>query len=286
VGIVAVLLAAAVGMAFGGTILYAYYDHRTNQLEKLVDTLSRDIEDRYRQALVDMDKARDAAKAEVHGELEPIQKLRAARATLRAVIEKVRDSVYLVETADDFGRPTVGSAFVVTADAEKSYLVTALSVVRAATKRPGPGIVIRKGDERTDAILWTWHEEPDLALLTVKKGSLPRLRWAAVEQAPTLGERVFAVAGVGSAGASITQGFVADISAVGIEHDATVTGPFTGGPLLNSDGEVLAIATPTYAPLGFTFPRLTFAPPIRIVCQNLLKCPTDATAASGAGERR
>ena len=286
IGVVMLLLAAAVGFAFGGTVLYAYYQYKADKVEKKVNSFVNGFEDRFKKAEDDIDKEKEAAKAEVRKEIEPIKELRASGATLKSLIDQVKDSVYLVETQDEFGRPQVGSAFVVTSDAEKSYLVTSLSVVRAATRKPGPAITIRKGDERTDATLWTWQEERDLALLIVNKGSLPRVKWAAADEVPQYGERIFDVAGVGGAGGSITQGFVADVSASGIEHDAAVTGPFAGGPILNSKGEVLGVGTPGYMPLGFTSDRVTFSPFIRATCEKILKCPAGAGAAGGAGERR
>jgi len=283
---VALLLAASIGFAFGGTILYAYYQYRLDKLDTKLTKFTSQFDDRAKAALKDIDKERDAAKKQVRDEIEPIKELRASGATLKSLVDKVKDSIYLVETQDEFGRAQVGSAFVVTSDAEKSYLVTSLSVVRAATRKPGPAITIRKGDERTDATLWTWQEERDLALLIVNKGSLPRVKWAAADATPQYGERIFDVAGVGGAGGSITQGFVADVSASGIEHDAAVTGPFAGGPILNSKGEVLGIGTPGYMPLGFTSDRVTFAPYIRAACEKILKCPAGASDAGGAGERR
>jgi S1-C subfamily serine protease len=286
VGVVVLMLAAAIGFAFGGTVLYAYYQYKTDKIEKKVNSFVNGFEDRYNKAVADIDKEKEAAKAEVRKEIEPIKELRASGATLKSLVDKVKDSIYLVETQDEFGRAQVGSAFVVTSDAEKSYLVTSLSVVRAATRKPGPAITVRKGDERTDATLWTWHEERDLALLIVNKGSLPRVKWAAADDVPQYGERIFDVAGVGGAGGSITQGFVADVSASGIEHDAAVTGPFAGGPILNSKGEVLGVGTPGYMPLGFTSDRVTFAPYIRAACEKILKCPAGASDAGGAGERR
>ena len=80
--------------------------------------------------------------------------------------------------------------------------------------------------------------------------------------------------------------FVADVSASGIEHDAAVSGAFSGGPILNSKAEVLGVATPGYMPLGFTSDRITFSPPIRAACEKILKCPANATEGGGAGERR
>ena len=286
IGIVALLLAASIGFAFGGTVLYAYYQYRLDKIDNRVQNFMGTFDNRYQGALEDITREKEAAKKEVRQEIEPIRELRASGATLRTLIDKVKDSVYLVETQNDFGQTAVGSAFVVTSDAEKSYLVTSLSVVRAATKRPGPAITVRRGSEQYGATLWTWQEERDLALLVVDRGSLPRLKWGAAGDPPEYGERVFVVAGVGGAGGSITQGFVADVSAAGIQHDAAVTGPFAGGPLLNSKGEVIGVGTPAYAPLGFTSDRVTFASPIRATCEKILKCPEGATDAGGAGARR
>ena len=280
------MLAATVGFAFGGTVLYAYYQYKTDKLEKKVNSFVNGFEDRFNKAKADIDKERDEAKDEVRKEIEPIKELRASGATLKSLIDGVKDSVYLIETQNEFGQPSTGSAFVVTSDAEKSYLVTSLSAVKASTRKPGPAITLRKGDDRTDATLWTWDENRDLALLIVNKGSLPRVKWAAADAIPQYGERIFDVAGVGGAGGSITQGFVADVSSAGIEHDAAVSGPFSGGPILNSKGEVLGIGTPGYMPLGFTSDRVTFAPFIRAACEKILKCPSGAADAGGAGERR
>jgi S1-C subfamily serine protease len=286
VGVVVLMLAAAIGFAFGGTVLYAYYQYRTDKLEKEVNRFVKGFEQRFQTAIDDINKEKEDAKEEVRKEIEPIKELRASNETLRTLVDKVKDSIYLVETLDEFGRPQAGSAFVVTSDAERSYLVTSLTVVKASTRKPGPALTLRKGNERIDATLWTWHEERDLALLIVNKGSLPRVKWAAADAPPQYGERIFDVAGVGGAGGSITQGFVADVSAAGIMHDAAVTGPFAGGPILNSKGEVLGIGAPGYAPLGFTSDRVTFAPYIRAACEKVLKCPAGAADAGGAGERR
>jgi S1-C subfamily serine protease len=286
VGIVVLLLAASIGFAFGGTILFAYYQYRLDKVEDRVSEFVNGFEGRREDAIKAIEKEEAAARAEIGKELEPLEQLRASGATLKGLIDKVKDSVYFVETQNDFGQPQVGSAFVVTSDAERSYLVTSLSVVKSATKRPGPAILLRRGDEQVGATLHTWHEERDLALLIVDKGSLPRLKWGPAGNPPDFGQRVFIVAGIGGAGGSITQGAVADVSAAGIQHDAAVSGPFAGGPLLNSKGEVLGVATPAYAPLGFTSDRITFASPIRAACEKVLKCPEGATAAGGAGERR
>src|SRR5437762_6166481 len=136
VGVVVLMLAAAIGFAFGGTVLYAYYQYKTDKLEKRVNTFVNGFEDRFKKAVADIDKEKEDAKAEVRKEIEPIKELRASGATLKSLVDKVKDSIYLVETQDEFGRPLAGSACVVTSDAEKWYLVTSLTVVSASTRKP------------------------------------------------------------------------------------------------------------------------------------------------------
>jgi hypothetical protein len=287
IGIVTMLLAGAIGFAFGGTILYAYYQSRLDKVSEEVQDYIARFEGRYDNAIDDIRKEAETAKGEVRREIEPLQELRASGQTLKGLIDKTADSVYLVQTQNEFGEPQVGSAFVLTSDAEKSYLVTSLSVVKAATQRPGPVITLRRGEETVPATLHTWHEERDLALLIVNKGSLPRLKWVSSGANLDLGQRVFVIGGVGGAGGSITQGFIADVSNAGVQHDAAVTGPFAGGPLLNSKGEVVGVGTPEYRPLGFTSDRVTFSSPIRAACEKILKCPEGGeSAGGGAGPRR
>jgi S1-C subfamily serine protease len=281
---VSVLLAAAVGAALSGAILFAYYQYRLQQTEDTVNRFAGAYEETLSKALGEIREERDDARSQIRAELGPLQELQASEETLAELVETTKDSVLFVSTRDEVGQPKVGSAFVVTADAENSYLLTSLDVVRASTSRPGPPLVVRKGDDEFAATLWTWDESRDLALLVVEKGNLARLSWAPSRPALGLGQRVFAVAGVGGAGASITQGFVADVSASGVQHDASVSGAFEGGPLINSKGEVVGVATSAYAPLGFPSRDVTYAPPVRAACDRVLRCPGGDPG--GAPDRR
>ncbi|HVM03448.1 MAG TPA: trypsin-like peptidase domain-containing protein, partial [Acidimicrobiales bacterium] len=100
-----------------------------------------------------------------------------------------------------------------------------------------------------------------------------------------VGERLFAVSALGTAGGSISQGFVADVSGAGIQHDAAVGPAFQGGPLVNSEGEVVAVATRAYSPLGFASDGVYFAPLISAACEKVLRCPSPDEVA-GPGARR
>ncbi|HVM40331.1 MAG TPA: serine protease [Acidimicrobiia bacterium] len=285
IGIVTTLLAAAVGAALSGAILFAYYQHRLNGIEDKVERFTGAAEESVSEAIDEIESERDDARAQIRAELEPLQELQASTETLQDLVEKTKESVLFVSTRDPVGQPRAGSAFVVTSDADQSYLLTSLEVVRASTARPGPALVVERGEEQFEATLWTWDEQRDLALLVIPKGNLPRLEWAPEEPNLGIGQRVFAVAGKGGAGASIAQGFIADVSAAGVLHDTPVSGAFEGGPLINSKGEVVGVSSRAYAPLGFRSDQATYAPPIRAACAGVLQCPGGNSGGAPAGRR-
>jgi S1-C subfamily serine protease len=136
---------------------------------------------------------------------------------------------------------------------------------------------VRKGDEELPVELTSWDPANDLALLTLDRPNLPALKWAPTDPPLQIGDRVFVVSGLGAAGGSISQGFVADVSANGIQHDAPVGAAFQGGPLLSSNGEVLALASRAYAPLGFAPEAVFFGVPIRTSCAEVIRCPDPNT---------
>lgn len=280
-GITALLVSLALGAAFSGAVLYAYYEYRLDTNKTAIDKYVNGFDDRLKTAVKIIDKERDVARSDVKKELEPLRQIAASGETIGDLVKKVSPSVWFVSTLAEDGAPSVGSAFVVFADADQSFLLTSFETVRAATRRPGPTIELSKGDDRITADLVTWEEGRDLALVSVKRGNLPRLEWSTSDPVADPGERVFAVSGLGSQGGSVSQGIVSDISSAGIQHDAPVGVQFQGGPLVTSNGEVVGIASRAYAPLGFRTDSVWFAPPIRSACDKVLRCPSDS-GASGA----
>ena len=282
VGLTMFILALAVGAAFSGTVLYAYYDYRLSANEDRIESFTGNFDQRFQTALDTIAAERETAKNEVRAELEPIKKIRAEGETLEALVKNAQPSIWFVSTLDEAGQPSVGSAFVVASDNDQALMVASFNTVRAATRSPGPPIKIRKGDQELGATLWTWQEEKDLALLIVKKGGIPKLEFAGNEPVLKTGERVFAISGLGASGGAVAQGFVADVSSAGIQHDAAIGAAFQGGPLLNSDGKVLAMSSRAYAPLGFGTDAVFFGVPIRATCEKVLKCPDNGDPSAGA----
>jgi S1-C subfamily serine protease len=281
VGISMIILAAAVGSAFSGAMLYTYYDYRLNKNEDRIERFVRGFDTRFQRAqdVIAFETAK--AQGQIRDQIKPLEQLTAQGGTLEQLVQKVSPSLWFVHTLDENGQASVGTAFVVASDDQNAFMVTAYSSVRAATRTPGPDVMVRHGEEDIKATLWTWHEERDLALLVVPKGGAPRLPWAGGSPPIRTGERVFAISGLGGAGGAITQGFVADISAPAVQHTAAVGNQFQGGPVVNSKGEVLAVASRAYAPLGFTTDQVTFAVPVRMSCEKVLKCPNGDPNAPG-----
>lgn len=283
-GMVMLILAFALGASLVGTALYAYYEYKLDSTEKKVAAFESRFNKNFDNAIKTIQAERESAKSEIQSQLEPLKKIRAEGETLNELIKKTQASIWFVRTLDEAGQPSVGSAFVVASDADQTLLLTSYNTIRAATRQPGPQVAIRKGDEEIKATLWTWQEERDLALLVVSKGNIPKLEFAPKDPPTQVGERVFAMSGLGASGGAVAQGFVADIFAGGIQHDAGVGPAFQGGPLVNSEGQVLGVASRAYAPLGFGSDGVFFAVPAKLTCEKVLKCPGGDVR--GAGDRR
>jgi len=276
-GLAGLLFAMSVASAFTGAVLYAYYEYRLGQTDDRVDEFAASFEGAVEDALGRIETERDAAVGAVQTQLDDLEKFAASGETLTALLEQAAPSVWFVATLDEAGQPSVGSAFVVFSDSEQSFLLTSYNTVRAATQNPAPEITVRKGDDVLGVELTSWDPANDLALLTVDRPSLPALTWAPTDPPLQIGDRVFAVSGLGAAGGAISQGFVADVSGNGIQHDSPVGAAFQGGPLVNSNGEVVAVASRAYSPLGFAPEAVFFGVPIRTSCAEVLRCPDPET---------
>ena len=272
-GLATLLLFMSIASAFTGAVLYAYYEYRLGQTEDEFDELRGESDENRDAAVERIEEARDEAVGQVQTQLDDLERFAASGETLSSILDEAQASVWFVETLDDAGQPSVGSAFVVFSDGEQSFLLTSYETVRAATTSPAPDITVSKGGERLSASLTSWDPPNDMALLTLDKPELPALEWAPTDPPVQVGDRVFVVSGLGTAGGSISQGFVAGVSAEGVQHDAPVGAAFQGGPLLSSSGEVLGMASRSYAPLGFNPLAVYFGVPIRSSCTQVIRCP-------------
>jgi S1-C subfamily serine protease len=279
-GIACLILAFAVGAGFSGVVLFSYYQYRLNQTNDRVNTLISGYKQQFANAEADLASAVAAAKLNIANQLKTIQQLQAGPATLATLVKEVAPSVFFVHTLDVNGQASVGTAFVVTSSHTQSLLVTSYTTVQAATHSPAPPVYIRQGDIDTPVTVRAWDPQYDLALLLAPQPDLRALPAASPTPAPQPGDRIFAVSGLGSAGAALAQGSVIDVSASGLAEDAAIGPAFQGGPLINQAGQVVGVASRTYAPLGFTSDGVWFAPYVEAACNKVLVCPTGTLAGS------
>jgi Trypsin-like peptidase domain len=278
-GISMLILAAGMGAAASGTALYMNYAYRKDLTDAQVKSLPESVK-RWKGQL---DAEGTNAQKRIQDELEPLLKQAAIGDTLARILKNAAPSVWTVRTFDVAGAASVGTAYVVASDAEKTFLLTSFDVVQSSSIKPGPEIKVSQGNDELPATLWTWQEDKDMALLIVNKGNLPRIEWAPAAET-RVGTQVFAISAFGTAGGSVSNGFVADVSQSGLQHTAPVGTAFRGGPLLNEKGLVVATLSRSYAPFGFASETVWFAPQVISACEKLLKCPGGVV--SGAGAQR
>lgn len=273
-GIASLILAFAIGAGFSGVILYSYYQYKLNQTNDRVNALISGYKGQFAKAQADLNADVAAAKANIAAQLKAVQRQQASPAVLASLTKKVAPSVFFVHTLDANGQPSVGTAFVISSSSSQSLLITSYHTVEAATRSPGPAVYVRQGTGSDQAVtVRAWDPRYDLALLILARGNLPVMNPAPTNPAPQPGDRLFAVSGLGSAGASLAEGSVVDVSASGIEVDAPIGTAFQGGPLVSPDGQVVAVSSRTYAPLGFTTDGVWYAPYVSAACNKILSCP-------------
>ncbi|MBL8774401.1 MAG: trypsin-like peptidase domain-containing protein [Acidimicrobiales bacterium] len=273
IGISMLLLAAAIGAAFAGAMLYAYYDWRLSTNEDRVGVLAESLQQRLTDAGASIDEAQQQALTELQERAGPLIDQKSDAVAMADLTPVVLPSTFFVSTLDENGQPSVGTAFVVSSDDSQSLLVTSYRVVSASTTQPGPEIrLTNAGGEAVVAQLHSWDPAHDLALLSLDRGGLEPLIWATGDAAAVTGERVYAASGVGAAGVTFSPGMVLGQSAEGIQMTTPVGSAWQGGPVVTQDGKVVAVASLAYQPLGFNPGQVPYAPPVDAACETLLDC--------------
>jgi S1-C subfamily serine protease len=182
--------------------------------------------------------------------------------------KRTAPSVWSVSSLDESGRQVEGSGFIAGSFGGQTFLLTSLSIVRSATRIPGPDIIVRNGNAEVKATLWTWQEETDLALLVVNR-TAASLTWADDNPAPKPGDKVYVVA---AGGGGPVAGVLTAVSPANIQHNVFIDARRQGAPLLNERGQVLGMASLALNPNGGQFDTTFYAVPIAAACDRVLNC--------------
>lgn len=273
-GLASLLFFMSLAAAFSGAVLFAYYRFELDDTQQRVADVEASMADQVEAGRQLIAEDTDAARSEIEDLLAELEQFAASGQTLDELIEGVKESVYFISTLDENGQPSVGTAFVLFSDSERSFLLTSYTTVRAATASPGPAIEARNGGGEIAVAVNNWDAARDLALLVAEDApNLPAVEVASADLGT--GDRVFAISGLGARGASVVQGVVSDVAANAIAHDAPIGVQYQGGPLLDADGNLIGIASRSYAPVGFSPDTVFFGIPIREACAEAVQCPTD-----------
>ena len=185
------------------------------------------------------------------------------------ISKRTGPSVFSVSSLDENGRPVEGSGFVIGSFGGQTFVLTSFSLVRAATRIPGPEIVVKSGNSDIKATLWTWQEERDLALLVTTR-TIASLTWADDDPPAKAADKVYLVAG---GGGGPVAGVLAEVAPTTIRHNVFVDERRVGAPLLNERGQVLGMASLAATPPGVVpAPDTFYAVPINVACERVLNC--------------
>lgn len=272
IGISFVLLSFAVGSAFSGAAFYAYYDNRLAENETTVARFVESFDQQFSDASGAIDDLRVEAIDDIREELVPLGGYVSDASGVIDLPATVGESIWILESRDDAGRPVVGSAFAITPHRGGTAFITSFRLVTASTAGPAPEMALVKDGRRLPALLWAWDVDHDLAVVVVEDviDVLPMA--ADSRQVETVGARVFAVSGMGGQGATASPGIVLDQADFGLQHTAAVGSFFVGGPLLTGDGTVVGMASLDYQPFGVDHGSVLAAPDIRAFCDRVLSC--------------
>lgn len=272
IGIALMLLCIGLGAAFSGAGFYAYYDNRLAENEEEVARFVDGFDRQFTEASGALDELRSESIIQIRRELVPLGEFVTDQNGVVSLPQTAGPSVYMLSTANEDGEKVLGAAFAVAELDGGTALLTSYSNVAASVTTPSPDIVLTKGDIEMTANLWAWDAEYDIALITVSE-IIPTLPLAdPSSQLATVGGRVFAVSGYGGQGATASPGVLLDLSAQGLQHTVAMGPLFVGGPLLNSQGLVVGVASLNYNPLNIDTGEIRHAPDVQAVCERILSC--------------
>lgn len=178
-----------------------------------------------------------------------------------AIANLVEPSVLTVSTAD-----ALGSGWVADSDASGSDVVTNLHVVADAWDAGIATVDVGIGDQTIKGTITRVDVNDDLALIHIAT-SLPALQRAAFR--PQLAESVMAVGSPLGLDGTISIGVVSGFRSVEgsdyIQFSAPISPGNSGGPVVDSNGEVVAVATAKFVSPGAE--ALSLAIPVQTVCR-------------------
>lgn len=215
----------------------------------------------------DRDTQALAAQARTIAQLQgEVDSLRAADPDWAAVVAQVQPSVVTIVAGD-----YLGSGWVARTDASGSYVVTNFHVIRASVEAGDTDFEVMQRDHTMAADVVRTDRLDDLALLHVSV-KLKALVTAALR--PKVGTAVLDLGSPLGLDGSVSVGVVAAYRSIFgsdyLQFTAAISPGNSGGPVVDSKGRVVGIATAKI--LDDNADSLGLAIPVQIACAELVDC--------------
>src|SRR2546425_3518271 len=193
-------------------------------------------------------------------------RLDATQTDWSAVAAAAEASVVTVEAGD-----SLGSGWVAHSDAGSSEIVTNFHVVAETWSEGTATVQVRQGDHTSTGTIVRVDRNDDLAVIHVAR-HLTALIPAA--QRPKLGTTVMAVGSPLGLDGTISIGVVSGYRSLGgsnyLQFTAAISPGNSGGPVIDSRGRVVAIASAKLVYPGAE--ALSLGIPVAVACDSLVVC--------------
>lgn len=172
--------------------------------------------------------------------------------SIKASIDKVYDSVVVIESYSINGGTSIGSGFVYKKDNKYGYILTNYHVIKESDSIE----VINSNNEEYAAKLLGFDEQTDLAVLCIDNKNVDLVATINTNNTINIGDTVFTIGSPGGKNyqGTVTKGIISGLNReivinVGseeyimnvIQTDAAINPGNSGGPLVNINGEVIGI---------------------------------------------
>lgn len=175
-------------------------------------------------------------------------------------------SVFTIEVRSPLGAD-LGSAWVARVDGGTSTLITNFHVVEPAWTVGIHQVLVRQGDLTYDGTVVRVSESHDLAAIEVKEQFVPV---PVAPAKPSVGDPVVVIGSPYGLEGTVATGVVSAFRAGRMQISAPVSPGDSGGPVLNSQGQVIGVIVSKVAAVGAE--ALSFSIPAAVVCRTVVSC--------------
>jgi len=217
-------------------------------------------------ALQDSIGAQQRTIAQLNARVASVERGERAQTDWPSIAASVEQSVVTID-AGDFS----GSGWVAHVSASGSDIITNFHVVANTWSAGNATVQVRRRDRTIDGTVVRVDAQDDIAVIHVSERLQPL---ASAVARPALGSAVMAVGSPLGLDGTVTLGIVSGFRSLEgsdyIQFSAPISPGNSGGPVIDSHGRVVAVASAKLVGAGIE--GLSLAIPVQTVCLSLVSC--------------